>query len=145
MSDSFHFNITTPERRVFSDTLISLTVPTTEGEITILPGHISLVSTLVPGVITLVKHDGTEDVMAVSGGFIHVNVNGVVILADTAERAEEIDEARLIQARADAEEAKKRVISADQEQFADIASRLAREFARSKAIRRWRDIKRSDL
>lgn len=145
MSDSFHFDITTPERRVFSDTLISLTVPTTEGEITILPGHIPLVSPIAPGVITLIKKDGTKDVMAVSGGFIHVRIGNVVILADTAERAEEIDEARLAKARADAEEAKKRGTSEDREQFADIVARLARELARTKALHKWRNIGRGKV
>jgi F-type H+-transporting ATPase subunit epsilon len=81
--------------------------------------------------------------MSVSGGFLRVNGESVTLLSDTAERAEEIDEARLAKARADAEEAKKRVKSEDSEQFADISARLARELARTKALSKWRDIGRN--
>ena len=143
MTNSFAFSIITPERRVFSAPVVSLTVPTTEGDITILPGHMSLVTPIVPGVITCVSTDGRPDVMSVSGGFLRVNGESVTLLSDTAERAEEIDEARLAKARADAEEAKKRVKSEDSEQFADISARLARELARTKALSKWRDIGRN--
>src|SRR3989344_1789061 len=93
------FEITTPERTVYKDEADAITIPTSTGEITILPNHAPLVSQLVPGELT-VRHNGEEVNMAVSGGFIEVRPgNQVIVLADTAERAEEIDIAKAEEAR----------------------------------------------
>src|SRR3989344_3161824 len=84
------FEITTPERVVYKDEVDQITIPTSEGEITVLPNHIPLVSMLAPGALT-VKKNGEEIYMATSGGFIEVqNGNKVIVLADTAERSEEL-------------------------------------------------------
>lgn len=91
--DTIRFEIVTPERVVLKTDTSSVTVPTKQGEITILPHHIPLVASLTPGVITI-RHNGDVDEMAVSGGFIEVLPTKVVILADTAERSVEIDEER---------------------------------------------------
>ena len=61
--------LTTPERKVFEDEVDQITLPTKDGEITVLPHHIPLVSILVPGMATIIK-DGVESYLAVSGGFI---------------------------------------------------------------------------
>ena len=95
------FEIVTPERTVLKEEITQVTVPTKQGEITVLPGHIPLVASLEPGVIEIVKKENDKDIMSVSGGFIEVLRDKIVILADTAERAEEIDLSR-------AEEAKRR-------------------------------------
>ena len=79
-----------PERTVYEDEIDQVTLPTQEGEITVLPDHIPLISVLAAG--ELVAKNGSEEIaMAVSGGMIEVRKNEITILADTAERAEEID------------------------------------------------------
>jgi len=135
------FEIVTPERVVLREEILQITVPTTSGEITILPDHIPLVSVLKPGVIEVKKTDGKIEVMSVSGGFIEVLHDKIVILADTAERAEEIDEARVEEARLRAEELKKTTKNADDVQFANIAAQLEKELARMRAVSRWRKLK----
>ena len=86
--------VVTAERSVVSDTDVDLVMaPAAEGEVGILPRHAPLLATLRPGMLRIRKA-GEETEMAVSGGFLQVNRDRVLILADTAERAEEIDEAR---------------------------------------------------
>jgi F-type H+-transporting ATPase subunit epsilon len=135
------FEIATPERVVLKEDILQVTVPTKQGEITVLPGHIPLVASLMPGVIEIHKAGGQSDIMSVSGGFIEVLKDKVVILADTAERAEELDEARIEAARKKAETAKQDVVRFDQEAFADMNARIAKELARGRALNRWKKIK----
>src|SRR3989338_515301 len=121
--DNLHFEITTPERTVYKSEVDQVTVPTAMGEITVLPNHIPLVSQLVSGELVIKK--GSEKIhLAVSGGFVEVRQgNHVVILADTAERAEEIDVARAEEAR---ERARQLVSQArpDAESFAQASALL---------------------
>ncbi|MFA5886689.1 MAG: ATP synthase F1 subunit epsilon [Patescibacteria group bacterium] len=139
------FEIVTPERVVFREEILQLSVPTTTGEITVLPDHIPLVSILQSGVIELKKIDGSQEVMAVSAGFIEVMKDKVVILADTAERAEELDEERIRMAHARAEELKKTAKNADDVQFTEVAAKLEKELARMHALDRWRRFKSGGL
>ena len=101
------FEIVTPERVVLKEQVVQITVPTKQGEITVLPNHIPLVASLMPGVIETIKENGNREIMSVSGGFIEVLKNKVVILADTAERAEEINIDRVDEARKNPDEIKK--------------------------------------
>ncbi|MBU4319410.1 MAG: ATP synthase F1 subunit epsilon, partial [Proteobacteria bacterium] len=89
------FEIVTPERVVLKEQVVQVTAPTRQGEITVLPNHIPLVASLMPGVIEIIKENGNSEIMSVSGGFIEVSKNKVVILANTAEMAKEIDETRV--------------------------------------------------
>ncbi len=145
MSDKIiNFEIVTPERVVLKEEVAQVTVPTKQGEITVLPNHIPLVAGLMPGVIEVVKGDGTREVMSVSGGFIEVLKDKVVILADTAERAEEIDIKRVEEARRMAERTIKEMRKYDQKSFTDVSARIAKELARTKAVKRWKRIKKID-
>ena len=121
-----------------------VTVPTKQGEITVLPDHIPLVASLQPGVIEILKSDNNREVMSLSGGFIEVFKNKVVILADTAERAEEIDIDKSEEARVLAEKSVKDIRHFDQAQFTDISARIAKELARTRAVKRWKKIKSLD-
>lgn len=133
-----NFEIATPERIVYKDIVDSLTLPTREGEITVLPQHIPLVSVLVPGAIT-VRKGADEQYMAVSGGFIEVQPNNrVVVLADTAERAEELTEEAIEKARADAQKVLSEKRATDTESFAAAAAALERELARLRVARKHR-------
>jgi len=138
------FEIVTPERVVLKQEALQVTIPTSSGEITILPDHIPLVSILQPGVIEVKRIDNVVEIMSVSGGFVEIMKDKVVVLADTAERAEEIDEQAVEEARQRAEETKKKVEAKDQVEFTEVAVKLERELARLKAVNRWRRLKGTD-
>lgn len=132
--EKINFKIATPERVVFKDEVDSVTLPTRLGEITILPKHIPLIAIITPGEI-VVRKDGVESSMAVSGGFIEVLSTKVVALADSAERSEEIDVARAEAAvkRAGALHAQK---ATDAVEFAKISALIEKELARVKVGRK---------
>jgi F-type H+-transporting ATPase subunit epsilon len=97
-------DIVTAERVVLSEEGVDrLIVPGIEGELGVLPLHAPLLTTIKPGVLRVVKGE-EETTMAITGGFIEVRENQVTILADAAERGEEIDVARVEAARRRAEE-----------------------------------------
>jgi F-type H+-transporting ATPase subunit epsilon len=98
--------IVTAERQILDGEADVVIVPSSEGIIGILPRHAPLLAALAPGVLVL-KKDGEEEVLAVSGGFLQVSHNRVLILADTAERGDEVDEQRATEARERAEAALK--------------------------------------
>ena len=99
----FHLEIVTAERVVLSDDVDQINAPTKDGRVGILPRHEPLLTILDGGELDIIKGaERTE--FAVTGGFMEVLPNRVTILADTVERADEIDEARAEQARARAEE-----------------------------------------
>lgn len=100
---SLKFEIVTAERVVYSDEVNMVIAPGIVGELGILPHHTPLLTTLQPGEVRIRKN-GEETSMFVSGGFLEVMPDKVVILADTAERAEEIDTARAEEAKHRAEE-----------------------------------------
>jgi F-type H+-transporting ATPase subunit epsilon len=82
--------IVTPERKVLSESVEWVTIPTVTGEISILPNHAPLISSLSPGVLSY-SHSNFVGKLAVAGGFVEVNENKVSVLADVAEHDYEID------------------------------------------------------
>lgn len=137
LNKKINFQIATPERIVYQDEIDQVTVDTKMGQITILPHHLPLVATLVPGEL-LLKKDGQEVPIAISGGFIEVQKgNKVVVLADTAERFEEIDETRAQEA---LEKAKKLMSEKHREavDYTALAVKLEKELARLKVKRKYR-------
>ncbi|MBU2613043.1 ATP synthase F1 subunit epsilon [Patescibacteria group bacterium] len=135
------FELVTPERVVFRTEVDKITLPTKEGEITILPHHAALVAELVAGVAHLTRGTAEEDV-AVSGGFIQVGAdNRVRVLADTAERGVDLDLGAIEQATARAEAVMKETARTDDSAFAAAAASLERELARSKVARKMRTMK----
>lgn len=99
-----HLEIITPERVVLSDEVDSVTVPAIEGEITVLPSHISLFTRVKPGEMHYLK--GKEErFMAVNEGFLEVSSDKVNILTDYAVRSEEVEVAKVEAAKKRAEEA----------------------------------------
>ena len=97
------FEMVTAERMVYSDDVDVVIAPGVEGQLGILPNHASLLTMLQPGDL-VVRKEGEETEMFVSGGFLEVMQNRVTLLADVAERAEEIDIARAEEAKRRAEE-----------------------------------------
>lgn len=97
-----NLEIVTPEKKVLSETVDSVTVPTASGEVGILSNHAPLISSLKPGILT-VNRAGQNEKMVVAGGFVEVSSNKVSVLTDVAEKIGEIDrEAAQLEA-ADAE------------------------------------------
>lgn len=88
-----HLEIVTAERVVLSDEVDQVNVPTRSGRVGILPNHAPLLSILDVGEMDIIKA-GERTYYALAGGFLEVRANSVTILADTVERADEIDEAR---------------------------------------------------
>jgi F-type H+-transporting ATPase subunit epsilon len=109
----------------------SVTVPTTDGEITVLPEHVPLVSVIRAGVITI-RTDKDEQHLAVSGGFLKVAADSVAVLADTAERADDIDKTRAEQARKRAEQAMAGKL--EREELAEVQGELQKHLARLRAV-----------
>jgi F-type H+-transporting ATPase subunit epsilon len=100
MVATFKLEIVTAERMVFSDDVAALIAWGVEGQLGILPHHAPLMTMLQPGDL-MIRKGREEEYLAISGGFLEVRPDKVIILADACERADEIDVAR-------AEEAKKR-------------------------------------
>ena|SRR4051812_15772884 len=98
MADKIELEVVTPERRVLAESVDMVTVPGLGGELGILPGHTPLISQLQTGVLTYVQ-DGKSSQLHVSGGFVEVRDDHVAVLADVAERPDEIDAARAKQSR----------------------------------------------
>lgn len=138
------FKIATPERVMLDIEVESVTLPSSTGEITVLQNHIPMVSNLSPGEIKY-RLDGQEQFFAISGGVVEVKSdNQVVVLADTAEFGQEIDENR-------AEEARKRAMKAmsetftDDRAFASAAAGLEKHLVRIKVARKHRTHTRRNL
>lgn len=93
MADKIQLEVVTPERRVLTESVDMVTVPGFGGELGILPGHTPLISQLQTGVLTYTQ-DGKSFPLHVSGGFVEVRDDHVSVLAEIAERPEEIDAAR---------------------------------------------------
>lgn len=91
---TFLLELVTPERVVLSERVQSVRVPGTEGSFGVLVGHAPLMSALTVGVVKVVHANGDEEFIATSGGFVEVGPEKVIVLADAAERADEIDVAR---------------------------------------------------
>lgn len=136
------FEIVTQEKVVLKEMILQVTVPTREGEITILPKHMPLVAILEPGVIEIKKENGEFEIACVSGGFIEVLRNKVVLLADTAERACDIDEERAEAAKKRAEESMRDIRQYDKARYASISGAIAKELARTKAVIKWKKIRK---
>ena len=90
--------IVSPERQAFADEVDMVVVPGIDGELGILPHHTRLISALGIGELKI-KKGGTETLMFISGGFVEVRPDKVIIMADLAEHSDEIDEARAVEAR----------------------------------------------
>src|SRR5215213_8375723 len=128
MPEQIQLEVVTPERRMMSEAVDSVTVPGMNGELGILPGHTPLISQLQTGVLSYSKNGATER-LHVSGGFVEVNADRVSVLAEIAERPEEIDAARARLAREHAEKTLS-AWSGTEEDFEIARVRLERSMVR---------------
>jgi len=128
--------ITTPDGPTFEGEVDSVSLPTPQGEITILPHHIPLISIVVPGAITI-RQQGEEHLLAVSRGVIEVDGKTIRVMVDTADRADALQEEAILQAKTKAEQLQKEKRN-DLEGFAEATAILERELARLHVVRRRR-------
>ncbi len=134
--------IVTPERLILEDMVDQVVVPTTEGEITILPMHIPLIAPLASGDIVAMAF-GEYIPMAVSGGFVEVknNENGiteVAVLADFAEHVADMTDEKIEQAKAKSEELKKQMENKEHVDFEHFETELERSLTRIKIADKWK-------
>jgi len=141
MSKQLQLKIVTPEKLILEELVDQVTVPTTEGEITILPDHIPLVATLASGDIVAMTN-GDYIPMAVVGGFVETkkekDMTSVVILADFAEHVGNITDEEIEKAKAKAEELKKKAENNEIIDFEHFESELERSLNRVKIADKWR-------
>ena len=112
-----------------------ITLETVNGQITILPNHIPLLSQLKAGEAVVIN-DGKSESMVIAGGFVEVGNNRILILADRVERAEEIDLDRADEARLRAEQRLEAIKDKDDMDYAKLASQLEKELMRVKVARK---------
>ena len=135
---SIQLKIVTPERIVYEEEIFQVTLSTQSGEVTILPNHRSYIAALKPGEMVIKKSNkGEESSLAVAGGFIEFHNNELIVLADEAERAEEINIEEVEKAKKRAEDIKNRVIQTDDMEYARVAATLEMEMAKLKVARRY--------
>jgi len=132
MAMTIHCDIVSAEEEIFSGRVTMVSVTGTVGELGIMPGHAPLLTGIRPGPVRLGMDGGEEEVFFASGGFLEVQPGVVTVLADTALRAEDIDEAAAVEA----QQAAERTLS---EQAADIefssaAAALAEAMARQRTL-----------
>jgi len=136
MAITTHLDIVSAEKEIFSGA-VEMVVATGElGEIGIIPGHAPLLTVLKPGEIRVTLAGGTQEVYYISGGMLEVQPFYVTVLADAVERAESLDEAAALAAKARAEEA---ISSKSAEiDYSVAAAELARAVAQIRAIQKVR-------
>lgn len=137
---NFNFEVISPEKVVYKEEVEEVILPTTVGQITILPNHISLFTQIVPGEI-VIRKGGKEQYMAVTGGFLEVSSNNVSILADYAVRSEDIEVQKAIDAQKRAEKIiKESGEKSSQKDFAIAQAEFLRSILELKVASRRRKV-----
>jgi F-type H+-transporting ATPase subunit epsilon len=135
---TFKLTIVSPEGEVFSEDATQVSLPTTSGEITILPNHIPLVSALASGEV-LVKLDESIHPVAIAGGFVQVKTGEVIILADFAKEMNQITEDKIEEAKKRAAELSQQKEKVSREEFEYFEGELERAMAMAKVHGKYKD------
>ena len=139
MASTIHVDIVSAEGEIFSGEASMVFVPAIMGDIGIAPRHAPLLTTLKPGEVRVQTPEGGEQFFYVSGGAIEIQPHLVTVLADTALRAHDIDEAAAMQAKQRAEEALRN--RDDKMDTAKLQAELAQAAAQIRAIEKLRKLK----
>jgi len=140
MANTIHVDIVSAEGEIFSGAASMVFAPAVMGEIGIAPRHAPLLTTLKPGEVRVQTPDGVEQHFYVGGGALEVQPHLVTVLADTAMRAKDIDEAAALAAKQRAEESLKDKVSSIE--IAEAQAEVARAVAQLKAIQRLRNTRK---
>ena len=135
MTDTLKLRIVTPESTLYEEDVDMVTLPAVEGQMGLLPGHIRMMTQMVPGEL-IVHKDGRDEFLAVGEGLVEVSSERVDILTDMAISAENIDEAKAEEARQRAAARLKERISS--EEVATVNASLVRSLAQLRVKRRRR-------
>lgn len=137
---SLHVDVVSAEESLFTGEAKFVALPGEAGELGILPGHTPLISRIRPGTVKIVSPDGEESNIFVAGGILEVQPGTVTVLSDTAIRAEDLDEAKALEARQKAEAALQNAkTKAD---IAVVEAELEMLAAQAAAARRLRHLRR---
>ena len=139
MAATLRLEIVTPEAKVYSQNVDMVTLPGVEGQMGIFPQHIRLMTQMAPGEM-IVRKDGQEDVLAVGEGLIEITGDRVSIVTDMAVAADNIDEAKVEEARKRAEARLREKMSAAE--VASVNATLARSLAQLRVKRRRKGLDR---
>ncbi|KYP97062.1 ATP synthase F0F1 subunit epsilon [Sodalis-like endosymbiont of Proechinophthirus fluctus] len=101
---TYHLDVVSAEKQMFSGLVEKIQVTGSEGELGIFPDHAPLLTAIKPGMVRIVKEHGNEEYIYLSGGVLEVQPSTVTVLADTAIRGKDLDEARAIESKHKAEE-----------------------------------------
>jgi F-type H+-transporting ATPase subunit epsilon len=135
MSETLKLEIVTPQATAFSEDVEMVTLPAVEGQIGVYPNHVRLITQMVPGEL-IVQQNGRERLLAVGEGLIEVSAHRVSVITDMAIAAEQIDEAKVEEARARAAARLRDKIS--DEEVASVNASLARSLAQLQVRKRRR-------
>ncbi len=131
-----HLDVVSAEEKIFSGRVETLQVTGSEGELGIHPGHAPLITALKPGMVRLVKQHGHEEVIYIAGGVLEVQPGQVTVLADTAVRADDLDEQAALDAKRRAEE---HIANPGTDlNYAEAAAELAEAIAQLRLIQKLR-------
>lgn len=127
MADTFQFDLVSPERSLVSRQVTEVRIPGTEGDLTAMPGHAPLITTLRPGILHVVSAEGTDE-YAVTGGFAEINADGISVLAEqslhVSDVTKEVMDSFIDQAQAAHDRAKERVGAGEDLTVADETAKL---------------------
>jgi len=138
---TFKLTIVTPGGIIYEDMVEKITLPTKSGEVTILPEHEAMVSVLQAGEVSIHKA-GYETDLALSGGVLEMRPdNELFLIADSAERAEEIDVERAEAAKARAEELLQQIKNVEDVEYARIQAMIEKEMNRAVVGKKYRKIR----
>ncbi len=133
MAMTMHCDIVSAEKSIFSGLVEMVVASGSLGDLGIAPGHAPLLTALIPGPVKLVLAGGEEEIFYVSGGFLEVQRGVVTLLSDTAQRADDVDEASALQA---IEEAERAIANKGAEfDYSIAAAQLAEAAAQLRALR----------
>lgn len=134
MAMTMHCDVVSAEKELFSGRVTMVVATGTLGELGILPGHAPLLTGIEPGPVRLLFDNGTEETIFASGGYLEVQPGIVTVLADTATRADDIDEAAALAAKEAAEKALAE--QASDFEYSAVAAQLAEASAQLRILRR---------
>lgn len=137
MAKAFRVSVVSQDHALYEGMVIQVSVTAASGELGILAGHTPLMANLKPGQVRLILETGLEEIIYISGGFLEVQPQQTIILADVAERAAELDEGKVRLAKERAE-ARMQGLQADDEDGKRLHNELAQLTAQLSAIRRLR-------
>jgi len=136
MSNTIQCDIVSAHQKIFSGDAVMLIASGVAGELGITPRHAPLMTTLKPGPVRVLLPDGEESMFFVGGGILEVMPHLVTVLADTAVRADDLDEAAAKRAKAEAERELKNYTG--KMEIAEVQARLIEAIAQLEALERWR-------